>query len=70
MAAKNSESNLLFFPLVSGRDEGTGLGLSLAQDLVNRQQGLIEYESESGRTVFMVHLPIIEPSADGEATKL
>jgi two-component system nitrogen regulation sensor histidine kinase GlnL len=62
-------ADTLFFPLVSGRDEGSGLGLSLAQDLVNRQQGLIEYESESGRTVFMVHLPIIEPSADGEATK-
>ena len=57
-------ADTLFFPLVSGRDEGTGLGLSLAQDLVNRQQGLIEYDSEPGRTVFMVHLPIIEPSAD------
>jgi len=58
-------ADTLFFPLVTGRNEGTGLGLSLAQDLVNRQQGLIEYESEAGRTVFMVHLPIVEPSADG-----
>lgn len=58
-------ADTLFFPLVSGRDEGTGLGLSLAQDLVNRQQGLIEYESEPGRTVFMVNLPIVKPSTDG-----
>jgi len=49
----------IFYPLVSGRDKGTGLGLSLAQDLVSRHHGLVEYQSEPGRTVFTVRLPII-----------
>ena len=48
----------IFYPLVTGRDDGTGLGLPLAQDLVSRQGGLIEYETEPGRTVFMVRLPV------------
>lgn len=50
----------LFYPLVSGREDGTGLGLPLAQDLVSRHNGLIEYESVPGRTVFRVQLPIAD----------
>jgi two-component system nitrogen regulation sensor histidine kinase GlnL len=50
----------LFFPLVTGRPDGTGLGLALAQDLVSRHGGLIEYESRPGRTIFRVHLPVGE----------
>jgi len=50
----------IFYPLVTGRSEGTGLGLALAQDLVSRQGGLIEYQSRPGRTVFMVRLPIAD----------
>jgi two-component system nitrogen regulation sensor histidine kinase GlnL len=48
----------IFYPLVTGRESGTGLGLPLAQDLVSRNGGLIEFESASGRTVFMVRLPL------------
>ncbi len=48
----------LFYPLVTGRPDGTGLGLAIAQDLVTRHGGLIEFESESGRTVFTILLPI------------
>jgi len=48
----------LFYPLVSGRNDGTGLGLPLAQDLVSRHDGLIEYHSRPGQTVFMLRLPI------------
>jgi two-component system nitrogen regulation sensor histidine kinase GlnL len=48
----------IFYPLVTSREEGTGLGLPLAQDLVSRHGGLIEFESESGRTVFMVRIPV------------
>jgi two-component system nitrogen regulation sensor histidine kinase GlnL len=51
-------ADTIFYPLVSGRDDGTGLGLPLAQDLVSRHNGLIEFQSEPGRTVFMVRLPI------------
>ncbi len=48
----------VFFPLVTGRDDGTGLGLSLAQELVNRHDGLIEFVTRPGRTVFTIRLPI------------
>lgn len=48
----------LFYPLVTGRQDGTGLGLAVAQDLVIRHNGLIEFESEPGRTQFTILLPI------------
>jgi two-component system nitrogen regulation sensor histidine kinase GlnL len=48
----------LFYPLVSGRRDGTGLGLALAQDLVRRQQGVIEYSSRPGCTIFTLLLPV------------
>jgi two-component system nitrogen regulation sensor histidine kinase GlnL len=47
----------IFYPLVTGRQEGTGLGLPLAQDLVSRHGGLIEFESQPGKTIFMIRLP-------------
>jgi two-component system, NtrC family, nitrogen regulation sensor histidine kinase GlnL len=47
----------LFFPLVSGRSGGSGLGLPLAQDLVSRHNGLIEFTSQPGSTIFMLRLP-------------
>ncbi len=48
----------IFYPLVSGRADGTGLGLGIAQDLVSRHGGLIEFNSAPGRTVFMISLPM------------
>ena len=48
----------VFFPLVTGREGGTGLGLPLAQELVNRHGGLIEFESRPGHTVFYIRLPL------------
>ena len=48
----------IFNPLVSGREGGTGLGLSLAQTLVQYHQGVIEFESRPGRTTFRVLLPL------------
>jgi len=50
----------IFFPLVSGRAAGTGLGLPIAQSLVQRHGGLIGFESEPGRTEFSVWLPLGE----------
>ena len=50
----------IFYPLVTGRANGTGLGLAVAQDLVTRHGGLIEFESEPGRTVFTLLLPLTE----------
>ena len=51
----------LFYPLVTGRPDGTGLGLAVAQELVCRNGGLIEFDSEPGRTVFTLLLPLEAP---------
>jgi two-component system, NtrC family, nitrogen regulation sensor histidine kinase GlnL len=48
----------IFYPLVSGREGGSGLGLTLAQTFVQYHHGLIEVESEPGRTCFRVILPL------------
>ncbi|HEY8520302.1 MAG TPA: nitrogen regulation protein NR(II) [Gammaproteobacteria bacterium] len=48
----------IFYPLVSGRPTGTGLGLTIAQDLVTRNGGLIEFVSQPGKTVFQLRLPV------------
>jgi two-component system, NtrC family, nitrogen regulation sensor histidine kinase GlnL len=48
----------LFYPLVSGRDGGTGLGLTLAQTFVQQHQGLIECVSQPGFTDFRILIPL------------
>ncbi|MCG8435847.1 MAG: nitrogen regulation protein NR(II) [Gammaproteobacteria bacterium] len=54
----------LFFPLVSGRPQGSGLGLSIAQDIINRHAGAIEWESRPGATIFSVYLPLEHNNAN------
>jgi two-component system nitrogen regulation sensor histidine kinase GlnL len=49
----------IFYPLVTGKPTGTGLGLTIAQDLVSRNGGLIEFTSQPGRTVFQLRLPVV-----------
>jgi len=49
----------IFNPLVSGREGGTGLGLSLAQTFVQYHRGVVEFESRPGRTIFRILLPLI-----------
>ena len=48
----------LFHPLVSGRDGGSGLGLNLAQTFVQQHQGVIECDSQPGRTDFKILIPL------------
>ena len=48
----------IFHPLVSGRDGGTGLGLSLAQAFAQRHNGLIECDSVPGHTDFCLWIPL------------
>lgn len=48
----------LFYPMITGRKDGTGLGLSLAQSLVNQHDGLIECDSHPGRTCFSIIIPL------------
>ncbi len=48
----------IFYPLVSGREGGTGLGLTIAQTFVTQHNGTIEWESTPARTVFTILLPL------------
>ena len=50
----------VFHPLVSGREGGSGLGLTLAQNFVNQHHGVISYESAPGETTFTILLPVEE----------
>ena len=49
----------IFYPLVTGRDGGSGLGLPLAQSFVQQHLGLINCESEPGRTDFRILIPLL-----------
>ncbi len=49
----------IFYPLVSGREGGSGLGLTLTQSFVHQHHGVIEVESRSGRTAFRILLPLV-----------
>ena len=48
----------IFYPLVSGREGGSGLGLTLAQTFVQQHHGTIECESAPGRTDFQILIPL------------
>jgi two-component system nitrogen regulation sensor histidine kinase GlnL len=54
----DSIKDRIFFPLVSGRDGGSGLGLTLAQTFVQQHHGLIECESQPGQTDFKLLIPL------------
>jgi two-component system nitrogen regulation sensor histidine kinase GlnL len=48
----------IFYPLVSGREGGSGLGLAVAQSLIAQNHGAIECASQPGNTVFSIFLPL------------
>jgi two-component system nitrogen regulation sensor histidine kinase GlnL len=55
------DSNLIeniFYPLISGRANGTGLGLSLSQNILKNHNGLIECDSQKGKTCFTISIPL------------
>jgi len=56
----------VFYPLVTSRPDGTGLGLPAAQELLSRHGGLIEFESRPGRTVFIVRIPLDQTDDPGD----
>jgi len=55
-------ADTIFYPLVTSRPGGNGLGLAVAQDMVTRHDGLIEFDSRPGHTVFTLLLPFEEES--------
>ena len=50
----------IFYPLVSGREGGSGMGLTLAQTMINQHQGTIECDSRPGHTCFTLLLPLTD----------
>ena len=54
----DSIKDRIFYPLVSGREGGSGLGLTLAQTFVQQHHGLIEVDSVPGRTDFKILIPL------------
>ena len=58
----------IFHPLVSGREGGSGLGLTLAQSFINQHHGVIHCESVPGSTVFTILLPVDEAGGGASAT--
>ena len=48
----------LFLPMITGRPDGTGLGLSVSHAIVHRHGGIIEFNSEPGRTQFTIIIPL------------
>ena len=56
----------IFLPLVSGRAEGTGLGLAMAQQVAREHGGSLGYRSRPGHTVFTLLLPVNDVESDDE----
>jgi len=54
--AEDQQENV-FLPLVTSKPDGSGIGLTIAQELVSGNHGLIEFDSAPGTTVFRIHLP-------------
>lgn len=55
----------IFYPLVSGREGGSGLGLTLAQSFIHQHHGTIEADSRPGRTCFTILLPLANGRNEG-----
>ena len=50
--------NTLFYPMVTSKSNGSGLGLSISQTLIGHHRGKIEADSWPGKTTFTLYIPI------------
>jgi two-component system nitrogen regulation sensor histidine kinase GlnL len=57
----------VFYPLVTGRASGSGLGLTIAQNFVAQHHGTLTFESAPGHTCFTLLLPVMDSAVNGVA---
>ena len=60
----------IFYPMVTGRSNGSGLGLSITQTIVSQHEGLVECTSEPGNTVFTILLPYLNQDVNKPSTHI
>ena len=58
----------VFDPFVSGRENGTGLGLALVSKIISEHDGLIAVDSSPGKTIFRLSLPVAPKEDQGKTT--
>ncbi len=56
----------IFEPFISGRENGTGLGLALVSKIISDHKSLISVDSMPGRTIFRISLPLATKKHGGE----
>jgi two-component system nitrogen regulation sensor histidine kinase GlnL len=56
----------IFYPMISGRANGSGLGLSITQHIISEHNGVIQVGSTFGNTVFSIFLPFEQPTTSDE----
>ena len=54
----------IFYPMISGRPDGSGLGLSITQHIVSEHNGGIQVSSTFGQTIFSIFLPFEQPAEE------
>lgn len=60
----------VFFPMISGRSEGSGLGLSISQNIIGQHGGTLQVASRPGNTAFSAYLPFSLYTQPNEASEI
>jgi two-component system nitrogen regulation sensor histidine kinase GlnL len=55
----------IFFPMISGKENGSGIGLSISQDIVRIHGGTISFDHRDGQTMFSILIPISSSNIKG-----
>ena len=59
----------IFFPMISGKESGSGLGLSITQGIVSQHKGTIQFNSKPGETDFSILMPILKNGIENKFLK-
>jgi len=55
----------IFFPMISGKENGSGIGLSISQDIVRIHGGAISFDRKDDQTMFSILIPISSSNFNG-----